>query len=198
MSLPILWIQWKYFIAILLPEPILGQVESYKEELLKQFNLRGALRSPAHITLHRPFEWKEEKENVLIETLEKFSFATVFDIELLNFNCFNPRVIYVDVLKNEKLLELHTNLKYFAQNNLKLLNEVEDMRGFHPHVTIAFRDIRKNKFEEVWQQFKNRKHEANFQYAGFSLLKLNSKWEELKFFPTWSPLILFQLLQTQQ
>ena len=173
----------KYFIAILLPEPILGQVESYKEELLKQFNLRGALRSPAHITLHRPFEWKEEKENVLIETLEKFSFATVFDIELLNFNCFNPRVIYVDVLKNEKLLELHTNLKYFAQNNLKLLNEVEDMRGFHPHVTIAFRDIRKNKFEEVWQQFRDRKYEANFQYTGFSLLKLNSKWEELKFFP---------------
>jgi len=172
----------KYFIAILLPEPILGQVESYKQELLKQFNLRGALRSPAHITLHRPFEWKQEKENVLIETLQKFSFNFKFEIELHNFNCFAPRVIYVDVLKNEKLEELHTNLKYFAQNNLNLLNEVEDMRGFHPHVTIAFRDLRKNKFEKVWTQFKEKKYEAKFEFTGFSLLKLNSKWEEINFF----------------
>jgi 2'-5' RNA ligase len=172
----------KYFIAILLPEPILGQVESYKQYLLKQFNLRGALRSPAHITLHRPFEWKAEKENVLIETLQKFDFSTGFNIELQNFNCFSPRVIYVDVLKNEKLEELHTNLKYFAQNNLKLLNEVEDMRGFHPHVTIAFRDLRKNKFEEVWNTFKEKTFAAKFDYTGFSLLKLESKWVEREVF----------------
>lgn len=174
----------KYFLAILMPEPILGQVESYKQDLLKQFNLRGALRSPAHITLHRPFEWKAEKEDLLIETLQKFDQSTPFKIKLKDFNCFEPRVIYVDVLKNEKLDELHKRLKYFAQENLKLLNEVNDMRGFHPHVTIAFRDLRKNKFEEVWQQFKEKKYQANFEYKGFSLLKLNSKWEELKFFPT--------------
>ncbi len=173
-----------YFIAILLPEPILGQVESYKHELLKQFNLRGALRSPAHITLHRPFKWKAEKENILLEKLGEFKSDLKFEIDLKDFNCFSPRVIYVDVLKNEKLEELHTSLKYFAQEKLKLLNEVEDMRGFHPHVTIAFRDLRKNKFEEVWQQFKEKKYESKFVFSGFSLLKLNSKWEELKFFPT--------------
>lgn len=172
----------KYFIAILLPEPILGQVESYKQELLKQFNLRGALRSPAHITLHRPFEWKEEKENILIETLQKFNFDSTFDIKLKNFNCFGPRVIYVDVIKNEKLEELHTNLKYFAQNNLKLLNEVEDMRGFHPHVTIAFRDLRKNKFEEVWQQFKDRTYEVSFKFEGITLMKLQKQWTPIHVF----------------
>ena len=170
----------KYFIAILMPEPILGQVESYKQDLLKQFNLRGALRSPAHITLHRPFEWKASKENMLIETLQKFSFGSVFDIELQNFNCFAPRVIYVDVLKNEMLEELHTRLKYFAQENLKLLNEVEDMRGFHPHVTIALRDLRKNKFEEVWHQFKEKKYAAEFKFSGITLFKLNKQWEPIQ------------------
>ena len=172
----------KYFIAIVLPEPIQSEVEAFKASLFAQFNLKGALRSPSHITLHRPFEWKEEKENVLIETLQKFSFHAGFNIELKNFNCFDPRVIYVDVLKNEKLEELHTNLKYFAQNNLKLLNEVEDMRGFHPHVTIAFRDIRKNRFEEVWSQFKEKKYEAKFEFKGFSLLKLKKTWEPLRDF----------------
>jgi len=171
----------KYFIAILLPEPILGQVESYKQELLKEFNLRGALRSAAHITLHRPFEWKEEKEQVLIETLQKFEFENEFEIELKNFSCFTPRVIYVDVIKNELLFELHKKLKYYAQENLKLYNEVEDMRGFHPHATIAFRDLKKNKFNEVWSSFKEKTFEANFEYIGFSLLKLEEKWEEIKF-----------------
>jgi 2'-5' RNA ligase len=60
---------------------------------------------------------------------------------------------------------------------------VEDMRGFHPHMTIAFRDLKKNKFQEVWQLFKERKFQAEFPYAGISLLRLEKKWEEIKFFP---------------
>lgn len=172
----------KYFIAILLPEPFLGQVETLKQELLQQFNLKGALRSPAHITLHRPFEWKEEKEEVLIKTLESFKFQEPFSIQLKNFNCFEPRVIYVDVLQNTMLKELHTSLKYFAQENLKLYNEVQDMRGFHPHVTIAFRDLKKNRFAGVWDQFKEREFDANFNARGFSLLKLEKQWQPIHHF----------------
>lgn len=172
----------KYFIAIVLPEPIQSEIEMVKQELFEQFGLKGALRSPAHITLHRPFERKEEKERIIIDNLHKFEFGDAFELELKNYNCFAPRVIYVDVLKNELLVDLHKRLKYFAQENLKLLNEVEDMRGFHPHATIAFRDLRKNKFEEVWMRFKERTYQASFEVKGFSLLRLESKWEEIHFF----------------
>jgi 2'-5' RNA ligase len=86
-------------------------------------------------------------------------------------------------VKNETLFSLHKGLKYYAQENLKLYNETGDMRGFHPHATIAFRDVKKSKFEEVWSIYKGKKYEAHFEYVGFSLLKLNSKWEELMFFP---------------
>lgn len=172
----------KYFIAIVLPEPCQTAVMAYKTELLKQFNLKGALRSPAHITLHRPFEWKEEKEAELIEKLSQFKFGSEFEIELNNFNCFEPRVVYVDVMKNDLMYELHRELKYYAQVNLKLYNETGDMRGFHPHVTIAFRDLKKKMFDDVWNEFKDRKYKAEFQYTGFSLLKLEEKWEEREFF----------------
>ena len=172
----------KYFIAIVLPEPIQSEVEAFKAELLTQFNLKGALKSPAHITLHRPFEWKEEKEEFLIQTLQKFEFKNEFQIELKNFNCFTPRVIYVDVMKDQLLFDLHKKLKYYAQENFKLYNEVGDMRGFHPHVTVAFRDLKKNKFHEVWDTFKERIFAANFEYTGFSLLKLEEKWVEREFF----------------
>lgn len=172
----------KYFIAILLPEPFLGQVEALKQELLQQFNLKGALRSPAHITLHRPFEWKEEKEEMLIKTLKDFKLQAPFSIQLKNFNCFEPRVIYADVVPNTALKELHTNLKYFAQEKLKLYNEVEDMRGFHPHVTIAFRDLKKNRFKEVWDRFKEREFDAHFNSNGFTVLKLEKQWKPLHHF----------------
>ena len=172
----------KYFIALVLPEPVKSEIEALKQELFKQFGLKGALRSPSHITLHRPFEWKEEKQEYLISILQKFEFGSPFEIYLKNYNCFAPRVIYVDVVQNHHLYNLHKRLKYFAQENLKLLNEVEDMRGFHPHATIAFRDLRKNKFEEVWNEFKERTYNASFEVKGYSLLRLEGKWEEIHFF----------------
>jgi 2'-5' RNA ligase len=172
----------KYFIAILLPGRVLEQVEALKQELLQQFNLKAALRSPAHITLHRPFEWSEKKEEQLVNTLGEFKFNRNFEIALKDFNCFEPRVIFADVIKNEVMNELHYNLKYFAQQKLHLYNEVDDMRGFHPHVTIAFRDLRKNKFPGAWEKFKDRKFNAEFRYTGFSLLRLEKKWEPIHHF----------------
>lgn len=172
----------KYFIAIVLPEPVLQQVEEMKQELFHAYGLKGALRSPAHVTLHRPFEWREEKESQLIEALHKFDTGAPFTLRLHDFNCFAPRVIYVDVMASETLYDLHRRLKYYAQRELRLFNEVNDERGFHPHVTVAFRDLRKNRFEEVWQKFKPREYSAEFEVKGFSLLKLENTWEELRQF----------------
>lgn len=172
----------KYFIAIVLKEDLFEKAELLKRELFEEYGLQGALRSPAHITLHRPFEWKEEKENVLTETLGKFEFSKPFTIELNNFNCFKPRVIYIDLIKNETLYQLHSQLVLFAQKNLGLLNEAEDMRGFHPHITVAFRDLKKPLFYLLWEKFKGRNFRGSLQVAEISLLKLEDKWKILKSF----------------
>lgn len=167
----------KYFIAIVLPEPVLGKIEAIKQQLFADYNLKGALRSPAHITLHRPFEWKEEKEAFLIETLKNFRFNVQFELVLKDFAFFEPRVVYVDVLQNDLLFELHTALKNFAKKELRLFNEVEDKRGFHPHVTVAFRDLKKPVFYELKGKFENEQLLENFEYNGFSLLKLEARWQ---------------------
>ncbi len=172
----------KYFIAIVIPEPLFTEIESLKHELLTSHGLKGALRSPAHITLHRPFEWKEEKEGLLIEKLRNFKFDSDFKIELQDFAWFEPRVIYVNVQSNEQLFELHSRLTSYAKQELKLFNEAEDLRGFHPHVTIASRDLKKPIFYELQESFKSRKLEGIFGYQGFSLLKLENKWEFLHLF----------------
>src|SRR6185437_1508456 len=100
----------KYFIAIVVPEPFQTQLMVFKNVVKDKFNSKGALRSPAHITLHMPFEWKEEKEDALINTLQQFTFSEGFIIDLQNFSCFEPRVLFVDVLKNELLEKLQREL----------------------------------------------------------------------------------------
>jgi 2'-5' RNA ligase len=173
----------KYFIAIVLPEPSQGIIEDIKQNLSKQYGLKGALRSPAHITLHRPFEWKEEKEVNLINTLKLFNAGQAFDIQLHNFGFFVPRVIYVDVLQNEELRKMHTHLLRFAKMELHLFNEAEDMRGFYPHVTVAFRDLKKPLFYLLKEKFLGETLDEKFLCNSFSLLKLQDKWEVLHNFP---------------
>lgn len=167
----------KYFIAIVPPQNVLEEIESFKQDLFLNHNLKGALRSPAHITLHRPFEWKTEKEGALIETLKRFKKPSSFEIKLQNFNCFEPRVIFVDVAKNEALETLHNQLANYCKSNLNLFNEVEDMRGFHAHVTIAFRDLKKAKFYELWPEFEKKTFGADFLCNQFSLLRHETSWE---------------------
>jgi 2'-5' RNA ligase len=165
----------KYFIAIVVPEPFQTQFMDLKNIVKDKFNSKGALRSPAHITLHMPFEWKEEKEDILVNTLQQFTFSESFIIELQNFNCFEPRVIFVDVMKNELLEELQREFVVYVQKNLRLLNQVNDMRGFHPHVTIAFRDLKKDKFYQALDYFKTQTYTASFQVKSFCLLKHTGK-----------------------
>ena len=172
----------KYFLAIVVPAPLQEKIEALKNSLFLQHGLKGALRSPSHITLHRPFEWKEEKESALIERLKSFRFQEPFHIEICHFDFFVPRVVYVNVVSNETLFKLHDQLKQFAVKELKLFNELEDKRGFHPHVTIAFRDLKKPIFYELQEEFKKKRLSESFNYSGFSLLKLDKKWEEIKLF----------------
>jgi len=168
----------KYFIAIVIPGPVSGQIEEIKQELFELYNLKGALRSPAHITLHRPFEWKESNEQELIKKLRTFEFNTAFNLELKDFDFFEPRVIYINVLRQQLLYDLHNKLKLFAKKELGLFNEVNDLRGFHPHVTVAFRDLKKARFYELQENFRKRPFKGDFNYVGFSLLKLEKLWEE--------------------
>jgi 2'-5' RNA ligase len=56
------------------------------------------------------------------------------------------------------------------------------MRGFHPHITVAFRDLKKQKFIELWENFISKEFNESFNYEGFCLLRLEKKWEIIQKF----------------
>ncbi|HWY12703.1 MAG TPA: 2'-5' RNA ligase family protein [Bacteroidia bacterium] len=173
----------KYFIALIPPEPVFSETEKIKLEVSQKYDNKSALRSPSHITLHMPFEMKIEKEESLIQKLSEFKFSPSFDIRLKNFGCFEPKVIFIDVVKNETLSSLQKELVFHIKSNLNIFNQYEDKRGFHPHLTIAFRDLKKENFYLAFKEYQSKIFEANFSVRSFFLLKHDDKrWNPFKEF----------------
>lgn len=174
----------KYFLAIIPPEPILSEVNVIKAHFRDQYNCKAPLRSPAHITLHMPFTWKEKKESKLFDILARTSENyEPFKIQLQNFAAFPPRVIYIKINPNEALMEMQKNLAGVAKRELNLFNANRLDHPYHPHMTVAFRDLKKDLFKLAWNEFELKQYNAIFEISAFALLKHDGKaWKCLKQF----------------
>lgn len=178
----------KYFIAIVPNEPVLFQIKQIKTHISENYDTNGSLRSPGHITIHMPFRWDDIKEEKLILSMQAFKYRHKIDVELKNFSCFEPRVVFIDVVKNEELDQLQKTLVQHCKQRLQLFNQSDDMRGFHPHVTVAFRDLKKAQFFKVWEEYKDKEFKAKFTCSSISLLKqIDDKWEVFKEFEFVNP-----------
>ncbi|MGZ8541631.1 MAG: 2'-5' RNA ligase family protein [Chitinophagaceae bacterium] len=166
-----------YFIAIVAPGDINTQVLQWKHWMKARYLCEAALRAPAHITLVPPFWMKPELENSLIESVTAFSLKqTGFYIQLNNFSHFKSQVLFVDLAPNKRLTKLKYALLDFLLNP-KPYPVKEDKRPFHPHVTIATRDLYKENFYEAWDHFKDKKYAAEWIVQDISLLKHTlGKW----------------------
>ncbi len=177
----------KYFIAIVPPEPLLSAIQGIKQHNFEVYKTKGALRSPGHITLHMPFSWEEEKEQKLMAELDAFKFEKPVSIQLKDFACFEPRVIFIDIAQNELLNDLQKKLVQYAKKQLQLFNQSDDMRGFHPHITIAFRDLKKPVFYKAWEEYMGKEFDATFSCSSLCLLKqIGQNWEVYKEFQFFS------------
>ena len=167
-----------YFIAIVAPSHINDQVLNWKKYMEQHFGCKVALRSPSHITLVPPFSMPLENENELADYLKKFCGGQKsFSIRINNFDNFKPRVIYLHVEPDDPLLKLKERLDEYLLS-LKKFTVKKEERAFHPHITIANRDLHKKDFSRAWAYFQNLSFKAVFPADSISLLKHNNKeWE---------------------
>lgn len=169
-----------YYIAIVCPSAINEKVLEYKVWMQQQFGCKVALKSPAHITLVAPFYFGSANEKELITALDNFEYNySPLEIQLNDFAHFGKRVIYIRVVENKELESLHNSINsYFHQLFPSIIKK--DDRPFHPHVTIANRDIKPSAFVKAWEYFSNRKFEESFTSNTISLLKLSDgKWNSI-------------------
>jgi len=170
------------------PDNINQQVLEWKNYMLQRFNCRVALRSPAHITIIPPMHMHESLEQPLIDAMGNIGAQREkFSVDLNGFGAFAPRVIYVHVEPNKVLQDL----KEYTEDQLIRAERFpvkSDPRPFHPHLTIANRDLRKGDFAAAWEHFRARQYQAGFEARALSLLRLGeSGWEVIADLPFRQP-----------
>jgi len=167
-----------YFIGIIPPDDLLNQINLLKRDISEKYACRHALKTPAHITLQMPFKRFPEIESYLQEKLKHFSenyFS--FPVELNGFGHFGNRVIFIAIQKNESLDMLFKRLSNYLLNE-RVLIENEIKQQFVPHITLAHRDLKSEKFNYAWNEYGSKFFSERFIADSMTLFRHNfKKWE---------------------
>lgn len=174
-----------FFIALLPPQDIQDQATEIKEYFAQNYKSKHALKSPPHITLQPPFEWSLNEVSALKECLRTFAQTQIpIPITLKGFGAFVPRVIYINVLKTPELLAVQKKLMTYLEESLGIVDQVSKTRPFSPHMTVAFKDLTRQKFRIAWNEFEHREFEHEFIASHLTLLiHEGKKWNIHDEFP---------------
>src|SRR4030095_5490293 len=141
-----------YFVAVVLPPELNKKVLKFKEYMFNKYGSKVGLKSPAHITLVPPFWMEAEKEEQLINDMARNNHVQPFPVITDHFSAFKPRTIFIALCPNEQLNNLKQLTDDLFTNHIDYKVKI-DKRPFHPHITIATRDLHKKDFAEAWPWF---------------------------------------------
>ncbi|WP_207427467.1 2'-5' RNA ligase family protein [Pedobacter sp. SYSU D00535] len=178
-----------YLTAILPPPRLAEEIDEIRKEISVKYQVFAALKPPVHITLYRPLDVAASEESRLIKLLKPIGASHApFPLQLENFDSFNNKTLFINTPKSPAIANLQKDVsKVFYQNQV----DVPEMKGntsFHPHITIAYRDVNPGTFKTIWEEFKNRKFKRSFDVEQFSLLKHDGRrWNTFAQFPLCRP-----------
>jgi 2'-5' RNA ligase len=167
------------FIALLPPPAVNIAVNEIKQHFATIYQSRAALKYPPHITLQSPFYWQYDLLSELTTILQQFAKTiTPISIVLHNFAAFEPRVIYINVIKTPELLLVQNRLTSELKSSLKIVDRVSEKCSFIPHITVGFKDISKAYFFKALAEFQKQNLHFEFTADELTLLGYNGqKWE---------------------
>lgn len=175
-----------YFIAIRPGELVSNHITAMQREISQKYFTQKALSVFPHITLVQPFKRFQEAEVEMHLNLERFfSAVRPLEIKLSGMGCFNNpsgKVIFINVKTDPSLMELHKQLAEFLRKELKFTPR-ESSLVFHPHITLAYRDLTAENFRRAWPLYENKSFEASFKVQQVGLYKHDFRqWQLLSTF----------------
>lgn len=166
-----------FFVAIVIEAEAGAAITQFKTFAAQHFQTSRALNAPPHLTLVPPFLWPDAQVGALLDCLaDAVKSMPPFILQLKNFNCFAPRVIYVDVLPNAALSHLQQALEAQLREQLQLQSDRQ--YSFHPHVTVAFKDLSAAAFPAAWAHFSGLEFEQKVEVNHVALLRFEEhRWQ---------------------
>lgn len=176
-----------FLVCLVPPVSIVEDIDEIRTYISEQFNVHESLKRPAHITLYPPVKLSSlEAENRFFKALRDASFNIPFTQVLKNFSSFPEHTFFLDVERNEGILNLEKQIRT-ALLPLKL-QEKRDTNKFNPHLTLAFKDLKPPVFKQITEAFKDRKFKREFPVSSFSVYKHQDKrWQPFKEFSFKNP-----------
>ena len=164
-----------YFIALIPHDAIAGEVTQFKNDFAENYNSSRALRSMPHITLKAPFKLSASGHNDLLRWFGNINtMVEPFSVTLEDFGSFankdNP-VIYVKPLMIPSLERLQKTILLAFEHSYPELGISYTERNFHPHMTIAYRDLTPEQYERAMDVYQHKKYTATFKADKFCLLQ---------------------------
>ncbi len=171
-----------YFFAILPPYAISAELNEFKSEFAQKYQSLKALKSPPHITVIPPFFANDNFEKSIETKVHEFvKRCPHITINLNGFGQFNHKVIFVELEKNPELEVFYTAFSAFFTGFGFEITALS--KFFHPHVTVAFRDLSSENFKKSWPLFENREYKNSFSAVSIHLLKhRDEQWQVVKEF----------------
>jgi|TARA_B100001964_G_scaffold53046_1_gene60066 2'-5' RNA ligase len=168
-----------YFIALLPPPAVRQDIRRLQEYVSETYASKVALKSPPHITLQPPFTLAACDVPLLTHVLAAVAvMAPPVEIELSGFSAIAPRVVFLDVAAAPSLAELQLLLADRLQTQCGVAKEVPRRRHYHPHLTIAFRDLKRRQFGALWEEVRERSVHYAFTVTDLTLLWHDGKrWQ---------------------
>lgn len=170
-----------YFIALIPHDTVANEVTGFKNDFALNYNSSKALRTMPHITLKAPFKLTTKEHNGLLKWFENIRPSVDnFMVELEDFGSFenkdNP-VIYVKPIMSPALERLQKAILTSFENTYPHITIALTERRFHPHMTIAFRDLSPEQYERAIDVYQHKKYSAAFRAESFYLLQHDGeKW----------------------
>jgi 2'-5' RNA ligase len=174
-----------YFIAWVAESPVQEEVTGLKRQVETQFGSRHALKAPAHITLLPPFRADAQKIGTVIDRLQEICVEfRPFSMVLDGIDTFDPRVIFIAVDQDHSLHALYRRLE---RNLLPIVTngkKKQFQRPFHPHMTIANRDLTEQMFYQAREFFIDLEYQREVTVSAVTILRHDGRtWDEWREIP---------------
>jgi 2'-5' RNA ligase len=173
-----------FFLAVLPNEQVSVFCTGLKNILCQRFGVCHALKSPPHITLVMPFRAGEEDLAVLASRLRSVSIQHFpFHLQFQGYDHFGDRVIFAQAMPSEPLSVLRDAVLHALPEALARQVTTRSS-GFHPHLTLAHRDLSPEQFQEVWSYLTSipLEHESRID-AVCLLVHEQKRWHVVERFP---------------
>lgn len=174
-----------YFIALIPPQQVCAEVTAFKEHIAARYNSKKALRVIPHITLKSPFAISPNRDTEMRQWFKGLTLhLPPFIVHLDGFGTFenpaNPVLFVKPELSNALKALQHGVIAAFTEkfDTIPVHHHEHD---FHPHITIAYRDILPDTFTKARAEFIDKKYSASFTCASYYLLKHDgSRWQVIE------------------